>query len=359
MVCGEKQTMPYTCNHCGESLCSEHRLPEAHRCAGLRRVRRTKRKSMFGDYANAIDEDVADDDLKSQSGADDPSNADESGGPEPVDIDELPRRPSSASDRAPTSPPVTLRSNPHKERTSEPDSPSVRDRVAGALSRVTRLRKPSVAQYRWRRRKRRFVRQVRGTIRLTLFVALIGVVVLAGAVGLGVVAPSEDVQTGIDSVLASDSTNWTEVEVLVIKYTNEERVERGLQPVDRDTELGAIASYHSEDMATKGYFAHDSPTGETVGDRYAQFGYGCQVPTGGGYYATGSENIAQTWLHENVQTDSGSEYYSSENELARGLVMQWMNSPPHRENILTDHWRNLGVGVHIVDDKVYATQNFC
>ncbi len=33
--CGEDLSMPYTCNYCGESYCSRHRLPENHSCGGL------------------------------------------------------------------------------------------------------------------------------------------------------------------------------------------------------------------------------------------------------------------------------------------------------------------------------------
>ncbi|MWG35248.1 rhomboid family intramembrane serine protease [Halomarina oriensis] len=34
--CGRQESMPYDCRHCGNSFCSEHRLPEAHDCPGLK-----------------------------------------------------------------------------------------------------------------------------------------------------------------------------------------------------------------------------------------------------------------------------------------------------------------------------------
>jgi membrane associated rhomboid family serine protease len=34
-VCGEEESMPYHCRHCGGTYCSNHRLPEAHDCPGL------------------------------------------------------------------------------------------------------------------------------------------------------------------------------------------------------------------------------------------------------------------------------------------------------------------------------------
>lgn len=33
--CGKQENMPYHCRHCGNTFCSEHRLPEAHDCPGL------------------------------------------------------------------------------------------------------------------------------------------------------------------------------------------------------------------------------------------------------------------------------------------------------------------------------------
>lgn len=30
--------MPFRCNHCGESFCPDHRLPETHNCPNLKRV---------------------------------------------------------------------------------------------------------------------------------------------------------------------------------------------------------------------------------------------------------------------------------------------------------------------------------
>jgi uncharacterized protein YkwD len=113
-------------------------------------------------------------------------------------------------------------------------------------------------------------------------------------------------------------------------------------------------------MATRGYFSHTSPEGETFADRYEAFGYDCRAPTDGGGYLTGGENIAQTWYDTPVRTDGGTVEYTTEEELARGIVTQWMNSPGHRDNILTAAWQNEGIGVYVTDDgKVYVTQNFC
>lgn len=35
-VCGERESMPYHCRHCGGTHCSQHRLPESHNCPALK-----------------------------------------------------------------------------------------------------------------------------------------------------------------------------------------------------------------------------------------------------------------------------------------------------------------------------------
>ena len=32
--CGKEESLPFLCNYCGGTYCSEHRLPEAHQCTG-------------------------------------------------------------------------------------------------------------------------------------------------------------------------------------------------------------------------------------------------------------------------------------------------------------------------------------
>ncbi|WP_210416400.1 AN1-type zinc finger domain-containing protein [Halostella sp. PRR32] len=34
-ICGDEARHPYTCNYCGGTHCSSHRLPENHSCSGL------------------------------------------------------------------------------------------------------------------------------------------------------------------------------------------------------------------------------------------------------------------------------------------------------------------------------------
>lgn len=155
-----------------------------------------------------------------------------------------------------------------------------------------------------------------------------------------------DAEAGDTSDGSGDLTRRARIERRIHEYTNEARVSRGLGTLNFDTDLREIARYHSRDMAHNDYFAHTSPSGETMGDRYDAFGYDCQA---GGYY-TGGENIAYTYA-------SGSD---SADAIGQEIVRMWMNSQGHRENILNSAWANEGVGVYVGSDgRVYATQNFC
>jgi len=37
--CGELTDLPFECNYCKDPFCSEHRLPEDHRCVKLTQIR--------------------------------------------------------------------------------------------------------------------------------------------------------------------------------------------------------------------------------------------------------------------------------------------------------------------------------
>jgi len=40
--CGDMTDMPFECNYCHDPFCSEHRLPEDHRCVKLSQIRAKK-----------------------------------------------------------------------------------------------------------------------------------------------------------------------------------------------------------------------------------------------------------------------------------------------------------------------------
>jgi uncharacterized protein YkwD len=172
------------------------------------------------------------------------------------------------------------------------------------------------------------------------------------------VAVDNSTESGSGSSVVS-GINETKTERLIHQEINQRRQSHGLARLDYDGDLASIAEGHSGDMAQDGYFSHESPEGHGIEYRYQEAGYECRIDVGQ-RYLTGGENIAQTYVFTELATEGGESYLDSEEELARSVVNQWMNSTGHRENILTPEFRNEGLGVVITeDDTVYATQNFC
>ena len=143
-----------------------------------------------------------------------------------------------------------------------------------------------------------------------------------------------------------------DVEDFVHLKVNEERAEHGLEDLEWDGTVASVSRAHSVDMYEREYFSHDTPDGEGPFDRFQDVSNYCR-----GY----GENIAMTWADRQVQPEDGDpERYRTPEELADGLVEQWMNSPPHREAILEESWDRGGVGIYLSEDgAVYATHNFC
>jgi uncharacterized protein YkwD len=113
------------------------------------------------------------------------------------------------------------------------------------------------------------------------------------------------------------------LEYAVIVRMNEVRRRHGLRPLRHSPALAAAANFHSRDMARKGYFEHDSANGTAFWRRIERF-----------YSSRGF----RSWtVGENLLW--GSDTYG-----AAFAVREWMQSPPHRENILSRGWREVGIG---------------
>ena len=126
-----------------------------------------------------------------------------------------------------------------------------------------------------------------------------------------------------------------ELEERIIVAVNEVRREHGLRPLATLAPLGDVARAHSRDMAEQGYFQHASPDGRRAEHRVRDRG------------------IRYVQLGENIQKNRG-----YEDPVARAL-QSWLDSPSHRETILTAGFRETGVGVAAADDgTLYFTQLF-
>jgi uncharacterized protein YkwD len=158
------------------------------------------------------------------------------------------------------------------------------------------------------------------------------------------------------------SINISKLERNIHDLINGERRKHGLSLLTWDNKLSSIARKHSQDMAMRNYFSHDTPEGHGFSYRYSQAGYSCAVHGQGNIYYTGAENIFQNNLYDRVVFIDGVANYdwNTVRKIAESTVQGWMNSRGHRKNILTPYWTSEGIGVALSpDDKVYITQNFC
>jgi uncharacterized protein YkwD len=125
-------------------------------------------------------------------------------------------------------------------------------------------------------------------------------------------------QKGLLSALEAD----------IVGRINAQRGARGLRPLRVSAGLTAAANYHSHQMGRFGFFEHESRNGAPFWRRIERF-----YPSGRNYWSVG-ENI----------------FWESPDTSGSSAVREWMQSPPHRRNILTGEWREVGVAaVHFSD----------
>ncbi len=185
---------------------------------------------------------------------------------------------------------------------------------------------------------------------------LVVAVVLAGVIGfiLGRTSVSSTSATTPPNTLATTSTlptptstsiNTTTTlapivlttdEKQMIDAVNKERMAIGLSPLEWCPTLASSAKAHSVDMATRDFYDHVTPEGVEVWDRAKSQGYN---------YSYVGENIA-------VGQKSVKE-----------VMIDWMDSKGHRENILLESYTHFGYGKAkgVMDGDpgyIYWTQNF-
>lgn len=143
---------------------------------------------------------------------------------------------------------------------------------------------------------------------------------------------------------------------------NVERAQNGLDLLEWDKALADIAYAHSTDMAARDYFDHFSPEGKDFADRYEKAGYSRQTRIGDRVYVGGENlflnNIVRSYTYDQETGEILDYIYSNLDEIARTTVQGWMESPGHRENILTPFTRE-GIGVYVTaEGEIYITENF-
>jgi uncharacterized protein YkwD len=134
------------------------------------------------------------------------------------------------------------------------------------------------------------------------------------AAGLAVTAPA--------STAGKSTQRNTSLESGIVSELNAVRARHGLRPLSVSTELRAAAIFHTRTMATRGLFQHESADGSPFNQRVQRF-----------------------------YTDRGDGWQVGENLVFGGApfdaddaVEAWLKSAPHRKILLSNGWREIGIG---------------
>ncbi len=132
-------------------------------------------------------------------------------------------------------------------------------------------------------------------------------------------------------VAACSSTGNTSYESTLLGLINQERANQGLTPYNLQGQLQAAARLHSTDMACNDFLSHTGSDGSTVRDRIERQGY------------------AWSWAGENIYATGDTSANAPQNAFT-----WWMNSAPHRANLLSPNYTDIGLGYTYSGDSSYG-----
>ena len=130
-----------------------------------------------------------------------------------------------------------------------------------------------------------------------------------------------------------DDAPFAELESALHRAVNAERATRHLTELARRPDLDAVARAHSADMARRGYLSHVTPEGiDPVGRLHG---------AGVSGFSLAAENAGQT----------------SKGDPNREILVGWLASPAHRQNLHAPPWNATGIGIaRGADGSFYYTQ---
>ena len=104
----------------------------------------------------------------------------------------------------------------------------------------------------------------------------------------------------------------------LLNFTNQKRAENGLPALVSNSQLEIAAANKASDMFEKNYWAHNSPDGTTPWVFIKQAGYD---------YVYAGENLARGFVN------------------SEDVVNAWMASTDHRDNLLSENFKDVGFAV--------------
>jgi len=122
----------------------------------------------------------------------------------------------------------------------------------------------------------------------------------------------------------------TVAEQYLLSMANQERTQRGIQPLVWDAHLAAAAAQHAQRMAQQNAISHQFPGEPDLESRAA---------SAGARFSLIAENVAIAPTPQVLHTS-------------------WMNSPGHRANLLEPHENAMGIAVLRSGGQLYAVEDF-
>lgn len=116
----------------------------------------------------------------------------------------------------------------------------------------------------------------------------------------------------------ADLADLDRLRARMLARVNEERHSRRQLPLVENALLDQTAQRHAEDMIRRSYYSHETPEGAGPNDRARQAGYSASM------------------IGENIAEGQGS---------VAEVMEGWMNSPSHRDHILSLSFKEIGMGV--------------
>lgn len=152
-----------------------------------------------------------------------------------------------------------------------------------------------------------------------------GVPLLLVVLGLLIAAPAATSSTS--SGAQQEAQSLAALQGSLVREINTTRANFGLKPLTRSSGLVRAATAHTEAMFERGVFEHEFAGWLTLAERL------------------------QRYFARNARSWSGGENlaYFQTQPTARDIVQAWLDSPPHRSNLLSKSWKELGIAVQYQD----------
>lgn len=131
----------------------------------------------------------------------------------------------------------------------------------------------------------------------------------------------------------------------LIDALNAHRRTAGLEPLHADPVAEQAAEFQAQDMAASAVMRHEDSTGRTPMQRYSAFGGDA------GWYA---ENVG--WY--GLDVSGSSELWVAVSKLDAQMMAEQPPNDGHRENILSERYDSVGIGVSIGPHGLYLAEDF-